>query len=434
MLSSSSPIFIAAGVAGGEGQGDGQTVGGVADRSTRSLKIETCLFDLRGHALTMIERVAYADEVRHKLKANPIVALLGPRQVGKTTLAHAIASGRSHHWFDLEDPVGAARLAQPQTTLAPLRGLVIIDEVQRQPELFALLRVLADRRPVRARFLILGSASPQLVRGVSETFAGRVAFVDLAGFDLGEVKAADCRKLWWRGGFPRSFLAPSDRSSLEWRQDFIRTFLERDIPQLGINIPAATLRRFWTMIAHFHGQVWNAADFARSLGVSEPTPRRYLDILSSTFMVRQLPPWFENLGKRQVKAPKVYIRDAGLLHSLLALDRFAALEGHPRLGASWEGFALEQVLQHTGDRDAYFWGTHAGAELDLLVTLRGKRHGFEFKYGDAPAMTKSMHIALHDLQLQRLFVIYPGEESYALDRRVEMVAIQDLAGKLARWR
>lgn len=401
---------------------------------TLSLKIETCLFDLRGHTTGVIERSAYVEDVQRKLKANPVVAILGPRQAGKTTLAQAIGRERAHHFFDLEDPVSAARLAQPQTTLTPLRGLVIIDEVQRQPELFALLRVLADRRPVRARFLILGSASPQLVRGVSETLAGRVAFVDLTGFDLGEVKATSFRKLWWRGGFPRSFLATSDRASAEWRQDFIRTFLERDIPQLGINIPAATLRRFWTMIAHFHGQVWNAADLARSLGASEPTARRYLDILSSTFMVRQLPPWFENLGKRQVKAPKVYVRDTGLLHSLLALDRFAALEGHPRLGASWEGFALEQVLRHTGDRDAYFWGTHAGAELDLLVTLRGKRHGFEFKYGDAPAMTKSMHIALQDLKLQRLFVVYPGKESYALERQVEVVAIHDLAGKLAKWR
>ena len=380
----------------------------------------------------MIERVAYGDEVRRKLRTNPIVAILGPRQVGKTTLAQAIAKERSHHFFDLEDPISATRLAQQQTTLAPLRGLVIIDEVQRQPELFALLRVLADRRPVRARFLILGSASPQLVRGVSETLAGRVGFVDLGGFDLAEVQAAAVRKLWWRGGFPRSYLATSDRASADWRQDFIRTFLERDIPQLGINIPATTLRRFWTMTAHFHGQVWNAADLARSLGASEPTARRYLDILSSTFMVRQLPPWFENLGKRQVKAPKVYVRDTGLLHSLLTLDKFAALEGHPRLGASWEGFALEQVLRHTGDRDAYFWGTHAGAELDLLITLRAKRYGFEFKYSDAPAMTKSMHIALEDLKLKQLFVVYPGKESYPLARQVEVVAIRDLPGKLAK--
>ncbi len=379
----------------------------------------------------MIKRTVYAREIERKLKANPIVAILGPRQAGKTTLARAIAKGQLHHFFDLEDPVSAARLAHPQSALEPLRGLVVIDEIQRQPELFALLRVLADRRPQPATFLILGSASPGLVRGVSESLAGRVAFVDLTGFDLSEVRPGAFRKLWWRGGFPRSFLAASDQDSAAWRQDFIRTFLERDIPQLGLTVPATTLRRFWSMIAHFHGQVWNAADFARSLGASEPTARRYLDILASAFMVRQLPPWFENLGKRQVKAPKIYVRDSGLLHALLALGDFAALEGHPRLGVSWEGFALEQVLRHTGDRDAYFWATYAGAELDLLVTLRGKRYGFEFKYGDAPTLTKSMHIALQDLKLEHLFVAYPGKTSYALDRRVDVISVQLLPEKLA---
>lgn len=379
----------------------------------------------------MIQRAAYLREIERKLKANPIVAILGPRQVGKTTLARAIAAGQPHHFFDLEDPVSLARLEHPKSALEPLTGLILLDEVQRKPALFDLLRVLADRRPVPARFLMLGSASPQLVRGVSETLAGRMSFVDLAGFDLTEVKPAAFRKLWWRGGFPRSFLASSDTASSEWRQDFIRTFLERDIPQLGINIPAATLRRFWSMVAHFHGQVWNAADFARSLGASEPTARRYLDILTSAFMARQLPPWFENLGKRQVKAPKIYVRDTGLLHSLLALDTFAALEGHHKLGASWEGFAIEQILSHTGDRDAYFWGTHAGAELDLMITLQGKRYGFEIKYGDAPALTKSMHIALQDLQLERLFVVYPGPQSYPLHEKVEVISIRHLPEKLA---
>lgn len=379
----------------------------------------------------MIQRAAYLREIERKLKANPIVAILGPHQVGKTTLARAIAAGQPHHFFDLEDPVSLARLEHPKSALEPLTGLILLDEVQRKPALFDLLRVLADRRPVPARFLMLGSASPQLVRGVSETLAGRVSFVDLAGFDLTEVKPAAFRKLWWRGGFPRSFLASSDTASSEWRQDFIRTFLERDIPQLGINIPAATLRRFWSMVAHFHGQVWNAADFARSLGASEPTARRYLDILTSAFMARQLPPWFENLGKRQVKAPKIYVRDTGLLHSLLALDTFAALEGHHKLGASWEGFAIEQILSHTGDRDAYFWGTHAGAELDLMITLQGKRYGFEIKYGDAPALTKSMHIALQDLQLKRLFVVYPGPQSYPLHEKVEVISIRHLPEKLA---
>jgi predicted AAA+ superfamily ATPase len=379
----------------------------------------------------MIKRTGYVQQIQRKLKASLVVAILGPRQVGKTTLARAIAEGQPHHYFDLEDAVSAARLAHPQSALEPLRGLVVIDEIQRQPELFALLRVLADRRSRPATFLILGSASPQLVRGVSESLAGRVTFVDLAGFDLSEVRPGAFRKLWWRGGFPRSFLAASDPDSAEWRQDFIRTFLERDIPQLGITIPAATLRRFWSMIAHFHGQVWNAADFARSLGTSEPTARKYLDILASAFMVRQLPPWFENLGKRQVKAPKIYVRDTGLLHTLLALGDFAALEGHPRLGASWEGFALEQVLRHAGDREAYFWATYAGAELDLLTTLRGKRYGFEFKYGDAPTVTKSMQIARQDLKLKRLFVVYPGKESYPLGDDVEVISIQSLPDKLA---
>ena len=267
---------------------------------------------------------------------------------------------------------------------------------------------------------------PSLVRGVSESLAGRVSFVDLAGFDLTEVGAARWRRLWWRGGFPLSFLAPSDEASERWRRDFVRTFLERDLPQLGITTPSATLRRFWAMLAHFHGQVWNAAEFARSLGASEPTARRYLDILSGAFVVRQLPPWFENLGKRQVKAPKVYVRDCGLLHTLLGLHEFAALEGHPKLGASWEGFALEQVLRWTGDREAYFWATHAGAEVDLLVLRNGKRVGFEFKHSDAPTLTKSMHIALQDLGLEHLWVIYPGTLRYALTDRITALPLRDL--------
>ena len=378
----------------------------------------------------MIERAAYRQEILRQLKASPIVSLLGPRQAGKTTLARQISRDRPAHFFDLEDPVALARLAAPMSALQPLKGLVVVDEVQRMPELFPLLRVLADRKPLPARFLILGSASPSLVREVSESLAGRVSFVDLTGFDLTEVGAARWRRLWWRGGFPLSFLAASDEASERWRRDFVRTFLERDLPQLGITTPSATLRRFWAMLAHFHGQVWNAAEFARSLGASEPTARRYLDILSAAFVVRQLPPWFENLGKRQVKAPKVYVRDSGLLHTLLGLHEFAALEGHPKLGASWEGFALEQVLRWTGDRDAYFWATHAGAELDLLVLRNGKRVGFEFKHSDAPTLTKSMHIALNDLKLQRLFVLYPGHESYQLHQKVEVVSVQSLPAVL----
>jgi hypothetical protein len=372
----------------------------------------------------LIPRSAYMETIRRKLGENPVVALLGVRQCGKTTLARQLASKeKACHYFDLEDPASAARLQHPFATLDPLKGLVIIDEAQRQPELFPLLRVLADRDPLPARFLMLGSASPSLVRGVSETLAGRVGLVDISGFDLGEVGPKNVRRLWLRGGLPRSYLAKDDAASLDWRNDFIKTFLERDLPQLGITIPSATLRRFWTMLAHFHGQVWNAAELARSLGATEPTARRYLDILTSTFVGRQLPPWYENIAKRQVKAPKVYLRDSGLLHALLAVATREALEGHPRLGASWEGFALEQVLRLVGDRDAYFWATHAGAELDLLFLRNGRRYGVEFKYADAPTLTKSMHIALADLQLAHLWIVYPGKQSYPLHERVEVISI-----------
>ena len=312
------------------------------------------------------------------------------------------------------------------TALEGLEDLVIIDEIQRQPELFELLRVLVDRPDSKARFLVLGSASPGLVKGVSESLAGRVGFVDLSGFVLDEVGTEALRTLWHRGGFPRSFLAPGVEASYAWRQDFVRTFLERDIPQLGITVPAETLRRFWTMIAHFHGQVWNAAQFGRSLGSSESTARRYLDILSGAFMVRVLPPWFENLRKRQVKAPKIYLRDSGLLHALLQLETMNAVLGHPKLGASWEGFALEHIISVLGTRDAYFWATHSGAELDLLVLRSGKRFGFELKYSDAPAMTRSMHVASNDLQLDRLWVVYPGSKSYGLRDKVSVTPLKEV--------
>jgi predicted AAA+ superfamily ATPase len=332
----------------------------------------------------------------------------------------------------LERPATLQRLAEPTTALEPLTGLIILDEIQRQPELFPLLRVLADRKPEPARFLILGSASPSLVRGVSESLAGRVSFVDIHGFDLVEVGTKALQPLWWRGGFPLAFLAATEEDSQRWREDFIRTLLERDLPQLGITTPAATLRRFWSMIAHFHGQVWNAAELARSLGATEPTARRYLDTLTSMYLVRQLQPWFENLGKRQVKAPKIYVRDSGLLHQLLGLESFHALEGHPKLGASWEGFALEQVLGITGDQQAYFWATHSGAELDLLVHWRGRRWGFEFKYSDAPTMTKSMHIALEDLKLERIFTVYPGKETYSMHEKVEALPLAQLPERLGQ--
>jgi predicted AAA+ superfamily ATPase len=380
----------------------------------------------------MITRKHYLELIRERLKSFPVVSVLGPRQVGKTTLARVIAGEQPSHFFDLEDVAALARLAEPKAALDRLEGLVVLDEVQRKPELFALLRVLADRQPVKARFLLTGSASPDLVRGVSESLAGRVALVDVAGFNLAEVGDGEWRKLWWRGSFPRAYLADTEAASRQWQEEFVRTLLERDMPQLGITISSVALRRFWTMLTHYHAQIWKGSELARSLGASEPTMRKYLDLLSSTFMVRQLAPWHENLGKRQVKAPKIYLRDSGLLHCLMRQPTFADLEGNPKLGASWEGFALEQVLSLTGDRDAYFWATHGGAELDLLVNWGGRKYGFEFKYGDAPSLTKSMHTALHDLKLERLFVVHPGQDSYVMNDQTEAVAITHLRAGLAQ--
>ncbi len=380
----------------------------------------------------MIARKHYLELIRERLKSFPVVSVLGPRQVGKTTLARVIAGEQPSHFFDLEDVAALARLAEPKAALERLEGLVVLDEVQRKPELFALLRILADRQPLKARFLLTGSASPDLVRGVSESLAGRVALVDVAGFNLAEVGDGEWRELWWRGGFPRAYLADTEAASRQWQEEFVRTLLERDMPQLGVTISSVALRRFWTMLTHCHAQIWKGSELARSLGASEPTMRKYLDLLSSTFMVRQLAPWHENLGKRQVKAPKIYLRDSGLLHCLMRQPAFADLEANPKLGASWEGFALEQVLSLTGDRDAYFWATHGGAELDLLVNWGGRKYGFEFKYGDAPSLTKSMHTALHDLKLERLFVVHPGQDSYVMNDRTEAVAITQLRARLAQ--
>jgi predicted AAA+ superfamily ATPase len=369
----------------------------------------------------MILRPAALERITAAFNVHPIAALLGHRQCGKTTLAKMIAEGEPSSYFDLENPVDLRRLSAPLRTLEELDGLVIIDEIQRRPDLFELLRVLVDRTKNRARFLILGSASPGLVRGVSESLAGRIGFVSLSGFDIVEVGAANRTRLWVRGGFPRSFLAEDEPSSISWRENFIRTFLERDIPQLGISIPAETLRRFWTMISHYHGQIWNAAHFARSLGTSENTARRYLDILAGSYMVRVLPPWFENIRKRQVKAPKIYIRDSGIMHTLLQISFLADLQGHPKLGSSWEGFCLENLISVLGTRNTYFWATHAGAELDLLVMAAGKRYGFEFKYADAPGITRSMHIAFKDLDLEHLWVVYPGREEYAIAEKITAI-------------
>ena len=375
-----------------------------------------------------IQRTAYFQTLQQRLLENPIVSLVGPRQTGKSTLARMVAkaSAQTVHFFDLESPSDLARLAQPELVLRPLRGLVILDEVQRRPDLFPLLRVLADRPDIPARFLILGSASPELMKASSESLAGRVSFIDVTGFSVAELGAEALSRLWWRGGFPRAFLASSDRATRQWLEDFRRTFLERDIPQLGIQVPAVTLGRFWTMVAHYHGQVLNLAELARSLGSSEPTARRYLDILSGTCVVRQLPPWFQNLRKRQLRSPKVYIRDAGLLHALLGIANPAGLQSHPKLGASWEGFCLEQILCVCGDRDAYFWGTHSGAELDLLLSHKGRRLGIEFKFSDRPGTTKSMRVVLQDLALDHLYVVHPGEHTFALDATITAISLPRL--------
>lgn len=357
----------------------------------------------------MLSRQLFKEEVLESISFNPVTAILGPRQCGKTTIARMIAKEHPQsNFFDLEDPTDFELFkSAPKTLLQRYSGLIIIDEVQIIPELFPLLRVLADEQNANRKFLILGSASPELVRKSSESLAGRIGFVNLTGFRLNEIENAALEKLWLRGGFPRSYLATSEKQSFNWRNSFAQTFLERDISMLGFNIPPITLRRFWQMLAHYHGQVWNGAEFARAMGVSEPTVKRYLDILTGTFMVRQLQPWHENLKKRQVKAPKVYIRDSGILHSLLSL-KSEAIFSHVKVGASWEGFVIEQIIQQMNTRDFYYWRTHAGAEIDLLVLKEGKRIGFEVKYSDIPKPARSMHIAIEDLKLDALYLIYKG--------------------------
>jgi len=365
-------------------------------------------------------------QVRTALKRSRVVALLGPRQCGKTTLARQFVPAASLNYFDLEDPASLARLTEPDTALRPLKGLVVIDEIQRRPDLFPLLRVLADRKPLPARFLILGSASLDLLKQSSETLAGRLETVPLEGLCLADLGAAAQARHWLRGGFPLSCMARTDTDSLVWRRQFLQTLLERDLPQLGVTIPAVAIRRFWNMLAHYHGQTWNAAELARALAVNESTVRRYLDLMTGVFMLRQLPPWFENLGKRQVKAPKVYVRDSGLLHALLGLGNRRDLEHHPKVGASWEGYAVEEVLKALRPDDTYYWATHNGAELDLLLFKNGRRIGVECKRADAPTLTPSMRFALADLKLDELHVVYPGAKRYALNKQVEVVPLAEL--------
>lgn len=375
----------------------------------------------------MLSRPAYLKQLSDALKRSPVVALLGPRQCGKTTLTRIFGGGKEVLYFDLESQPDLRRLQNPEIILGSSRGLVILDEIQRMPELFSALRVVVDRPETQASFLILGSASPDVVKGVSETLAGRVEFVELSGFDIGETGVDSWEKLWVRGGFPRSFLADSDEDSMAWREGFVRTFLERDIPQLGITIPSAAMRRFWTMLAHYHGQTWNASELARSMGLTDKTVRSWLDILTGTYMVRQLQPWHQNIGKRQVKAPKIYLRDTGILHALLDVPDYHSLLGHPRLGASWEGFAVEQFMRVVKPTQAYFWAAHSGAEIDLFFLYRGHRYGVEFKFNEAPKVTRSMHIALTDLDLDHLWIIYPGEHLYPADQKITALPISRLA-------
>lgn len=378
----------------------------------------------------MIERKGHQERIRSLLGQFPVVGLIGARQVGKTTLARAVAQsfvGEVTH-FDLENPRDLNRLEDPLFALESLTGLVILDEIQLRPELFPVLRVLADREGLPARFLVLGSAAPELLRQSSETLAGRIAYHELGGLDLLEVGAENLQTLWLRGGFPLSYLATTDGAGALWRQQFIRTYLERDLSELGIGLPSATMRRFWTMLAHYHGEIWNASELARAFGVSNKTVGNYLDTLCSTFMVRRLEPWHENLAKRQVKSPKIYLTDTGILHTLLGLESREDLLGHPKVGASWEGFVIGEVVAHLGARseECSFWKLHSGAELDLLIRRGSLRRGFEIKLTSSPRVTPSMRSAFEILGLEELVVVHAGTESYPLAPRIRAVALARL--------
>ncbi len=392
-----------------------------------TMKSDRLGYDFHGLIPSMaIHRGRHLAAIRTALRRSPVVVLTGPRQSGKTTLARELVAEDSPNYFDLEDPVDVARLAEPMTALRPLEGLVVIDEVQRRPDLFPVLRVLADRAVPSARFLILGSASGELLRQSSESLAGRVEHLAIGGFTLDELGAEAAPELWRRGGFPRSYLATSEDDSLVWRRQFVQTLLERDLPQWGVRVPAAALLRLWTLLAHYHGQIWNGAEIARALSLTPVTARAYLDLLTDALMLRPLQPWHANLKKRQVKSPKVYLRDSGLLHSLLGIAGEKDLQTHPKVGASWEGFAIEQVLLSEPHDAAYFWATHQGAEIDLLL-LRGDRLlGIECKRADAPTLTPSIRIALEDLGLARVAILYPGPKRYPLSDRVEVVPLQQL--------
>ena len=375
--------------------------------------------------MRQVRRNQRIHDIKNGLERNRVVALLGPRQCGKTTLAREIAGERHSAFFDLERSLDRQALAAaPEQVLGGLQGLVVLDEIQTSPELFPVLRVLVDRPGATTKFLILGSASPDLIRGASETLAGRVAMIYLSGFDIAEVGGDQAETLWHRGGFPNSFLAADAAASYEWRQNFIETFLSRDAAAFGMAQPPEQTRRFWTMLAHLHGGILNSSALGRATSLDAKTAARYVDILTGAFLIRRLLPWFENSGKRMVRAPKIYLRDSGVLHALLGLRDAQEIRSHPRFGVSWEGYAIEQTIRFlNADRDAYFWSTHGGAELDLLVIRGGKRYGFEFKFADAPRTTKSMHVALHDLKLERLYVVYPGPRAFPLADRIETLPL-----------
>jgi predicted AAA+ superfamily ATPase len=375
----------------------------------------------------MVKREKLERQVRSALRRSRAVAIIGPRQCGKTTLARQLVATNSLNYIDLEDPVSVARLDEPMTALRGLKGLVVIDEVQRRPDLFPALRVLTDRKPLPARFLVLGSASPELLKQSSESLAGRIETIAMGGFSMSEIGIKARARHWLRGGFPPAFLARTESDSLTWRKNFIQTFLERDLPQWGIGAPSTTLLRFWTMLTHYHGQTWNAAEPARALGISEPTVRRYLDILSGFFMVRQLAPWHANLNKRQVKAPKIYFHDTGLLHYLLGIRSEKELLVNPKCGASWEGYVIEETIKAVEPDETYFWRTHSGAEIDLICVKNGRLWGVECKFMDAPRLTPSMRTAIEDLQLKQIAVVYPGTKRYSLGDRITAVPLVAVA-------
>jgi predicted AAA+ superfamily ATPase len=375
----------------------------------------------------MVRRNSLLSALHNALTRSRVVLLVGPRRSGKTTLARELLDEDSINYFDLEDPASLARLDEPMTALRPLNGLVVIDEIQRRPDLFPILRVLADRKGTPARYLILGSASGNLMRQTSESLAGRMERIVISGFSLAELGSESEQQLWLRGGLPLSFLAESDSDSLAWRKNFIQTLLERDFPQWGVRVAATALQRFLSMVAHYHGQVWNSAEPARALGVSESTTRRYLDLLTDAFMMRQLQPLHANLKKRQVKSPKIYVRDSGLLHQLLGIESMKSLYSHPKIGASWEGFMIENVLMRELYDEVFFWATHQGAEIDLILRRGDTLYGVECKRADAPRLTRSIRIALDDLKLKHVFVIYPGTKRFPLGRQVEAVPLQALS-------